>query len=149
MIDCWTNGRASPGRSTSTDPVDRAWARQRTFTCRISGHNAGESRSWSLSLLLLVLMPALLRTLSIRVGSLAFSFLSFLPRFWSFESIYLPISFANAFESLAVIVFVVPNIWDISIRAVSCELWMNGQTSIYVDHIPWFGSHSSSPDRPG
>jgi hypothetical protein len=82
------------------------------------GHKAASaSLSFELLLLLapfLLVIPAALRTLSMRLGSLGFaaSFLpslSFLPRFWSFESMYFDISFANALESFADMVLVIPS----------------------------------------
>jgi len=90
----------------------------------MSGHKAGASGSLVLDVLLLVpvagflFSPAALRTLSMRLGPLDLSSLSSLslePRFWSLESIYFPIAFANAFESFATIDLVVPRIRDISL----------------------------------
>src|SRR5260221_1684122 len=87
------------------------------------GHNAGASGSVSFDLLLELPVPLLAkpeapRTLSMRLGCLDFSLfflsLSFLPRFWSLESMYLAISLAKAFESLADIVLVTPRMRLIS-----------------------------------
>ena len=121
--EIWLYELGAPGKSTKTAPVDKALALQRTLTWRMRGHKAGPSESVSFDLLvlpaLLLAKPAAWRALSIRLGSLDFSLpllsLSFLPRFWSLESMYFAISLKKALESLAEMVLVVPRMREISI----------------------------------